>query len=194
MIRVSEDQWGIVVADVFGKGIPASLVMASFRASLLAEIRNNYSIGTIMAKVNRLIWESVEPERCVTAWYGVLDARAAVLTYSNAGHFYPLVLRGDEALHLDRGGMILGVLPDTEYEEGRIELKSGDLLLFFTDGLTEAESPDGEPFGEDRLIEAARSGIGRSCEDIVKRIHDNIAGFSAGKLIDDFTLIVMKVE
>jgi len=194
MIRVSEDHWGIVVADVFGKGIPASLVMASFRASLLAEIRNNYSIGTIMAKVNRLIWESVEPERCVTACYGVLDARARVLTYSNAGHFYPLVLRGSETLRLDRGGMILGVLPDTEYEEGRIDLESGDLLLFFTDGLTEAESPDGEPFGEDRLMETARSAIGLSCEDIVQRIHESISGFSDGKLIDDFTLIAMKVE
>jgi sigma-B regulation protein RsbU (phosphoserine phosphatase) len=194
VIRVSEDQWGIVVADVFGKGIPASLVMASFRASLLAEIRNNYSIGTIMAKVNRLIWESVEPERCVTAWYGVLDARAGVLTYSNAGHFYPLVLRGGDVLRLDRGGMILGVLPETEYEEGRINLEGGDMLLFFTDGLTEAESPDGEPFGEDRLIEAARSSIGLSCRDIVQRIHKSISGFSDGRLIDDFTLIAMKVE
>jgi sigma-B regulation protein RsbU (phosphoserine phosphatase) len=194
IIRVTEDQYGIVVADVFGKGIPASLVMASFRASLLAEIRNNYSIGTIMAKVNRLIWESVEPERCVTACYGVLDARAKVLTYSNAGHFYPLILRGGEALHLDRGGMILGVLPDTEYEEGRIDLESGDLLLFFTDGLTEAESPDGERFGEGRLIDIARSSIGLSCEDIVKRIHESISGFSDDKLIDDFTLIAMKVE
>jgi sigma-B regulation protein RsbU (phosphoserine phosphatase) len=194
VIYVTEDQWGIVVADVFGKGIPASLVMASFRASLLAEIRNNYSIGTIMAKVNRLIWESVEPERCVTACYGVLDARARVLTYSNAGHFYPLILRGSETIRLERGGMILGVLEDTKYEEGRVDLRSGDLLLFFTDGLTEAESPDGEPFGEDRLIEAARSGIGLSCADLVQRIHKNIYGFSDGRLIDDFTLIAMKVE
>jgi sigma-B regulation protein RsbU (phosphoserine phosphatase) len=194
MIRVAENQWGIVVADVFGKGIPASLVMASFRASLLAEIRNNYSIGIIMTKVNRLIWESVEPERCVTAWYGVLDARARVLTYSNAGHFFPLVLRGSRVIHLKRGGMILGVLEDTKYEEGRIDLKAGDLLLFFTDGLTEAESPGGEPYGEDRLIEAARSGIGLSCADIVQRIHQDIYGFSDGRLVDDFTLIAMKVK
>jgi sigma-B regulation protein RsbU (phosphoserine phosphatase) len=86
------------------------------------------------------------------------------------------------------------VLPDTEYEEGRIDLESGDLLLFFTDGLTEAESPDGERFGEGRLIDIARSSIGLSCEDIVKRIHESISGFSDDKLIDDFTLIAMKVE
>ncbi len=194
IIRVSENQWGIVVADVFGKGIPASLVMASFRASLLAEIRNNYSIGTIMAKVNRLIWESVEPEKCVTACYGVLDARARVLTYSNAGHLHPLVLRGDEAIRLDEGGMVIGVLPDTLYEEGRVHLKSGDLLLFFTDGLTEAESPDGEPFGEARLIETAGSAVELGCDDIVQRIHETISGFADGKLVDDFTLIVLKVE
>lgn len=194
MIRITEDQWGIVIADVFGKGIPASLVMASFRASLLAEIRNNYSIGTIMAKVNRLIWESVEPEKCVTACYGVLDTTARVLTYSNAGHLYPLVLRERKAIRLDRGGMVLGVLPDTLYEEGRVELKRADLLLFFTDGLTEAESPWGESFGEDRLIEAARSAAGLPCAEIVQRIHESISGFSGGNLIDDFTLIVVKVE
>jgi sigma-B regulation protein RsbU (phosphoserine phosphatase) len=194
IIPVTEDQWGIVVADVFGKGIPASLVMASFRASLLAEIRNNYSIGTIMAKVNRLIWESVEPEKCVTACYGVLDARARILTYSNAGHLYPVVLRNGEAIRLEKGGMILGVLPDSLYKEGRLDLESGDLLLFFTDGLTEAEGPDGEPFGEERLIDAARSAVELPCADIVQRIHSIISRFSEGRLIDDFTLIAIKVE
>ena len=194
IIPISEGQWGITVADVFGKGVPAALVMASYRASLLAEIRNNYSIGTIMAKVNRLIWESVDPEKCVTACYGVLDAKGRVLTYSNAGHLYPLVLRRGEALRLDKGGMILGVLPDSVYEEGRLNLESGDLILFFTDGLTEAESPGGQPFGEDRLMAVARSAVELPCPDIVKRIHTAIYEFSNGKLIDDFTLIAVKVE
>ncbi len=194
VIYVSPGQWGIVIADVFGKGIPASLVMASFRASLLAEIRNNYAISTIMRKVNRLMWESVEPERCVTACYGVLDSGAGVLTYSNAGHLYPLVVRKGGVQHLTEGGMLLGAVEHVSYEEGRVDLKSGDVLLFFTDGLTEAEDASGEPFGEDRLVEVARAALDLRCPDIVKRIHQTIMGFTGAKLADDFTVVAVKVE
>jgi sigma-B regulation protein RsbU (phosphoserine phosphatase) len=194
VISITGGQYGIVIADVFGKGIPASLVMASFRASLLAEIRNNYEITTILAKVNRLIWESVEPERCVTACYGVLDAVAGVLTYSNAGHLYPLVISKLETKRLTEGGMLLGAIEATTYAEERVHLAPGDLLLFFTDGLTEAENKYGEAFGEERLIETARSALDLGCSDIVKRIHGEIWQFSDGKLIDDFTLLVIKVK
>jgi sigma-B regulation protein RsbU (phosphoserine phosphatase) len=192
VINVSDGQWGFVIADVFGKGIPASLVMASFRASLLAEIRNNYSIGAIMSKVNRLIWESVEPERCVTACYGVLEIQSGVLTYANAGHLYPVLIRQDGVTRLSRGGMLLGVLKDAGYDEERIHMDKGDLLLFFTDGLTEAESPQGEPYGEDRLIEVAREVADLPCRAITERIHGEISAFSGGELIDDFTLLVLK--
>jgi sigma-B regulation protein RsbU (phosphoserine phosphatase) len=194
VICVSPGQWGIVIADVFGKGIPASLVMASFRASLLAEIRNNYAISTVMQKVNRLIWESVEPERCVTACYGVLDTGARVMTYSNAGHLYPLVIGRDGVRHLTEGGMLLGAVEDASYEEGRVNLKSGDLLLLFTDGLVEAEDSSGEPFGEDKLIDVVRTVLDLRCSDIVQRIHQTIADFTGGKLVDDFTVVAVKVE
>jgi sigma-B regulation protein RsbU (phosphoserine phosphatase) len=194
VIPVAEGQWGIVIADVFGKGIPASLVMASFRASLLAEIRNNYSITTILSKVNRLMWESVEPERCVTACYGVLDARGRILTYSNAGHFYPAVIGKKRVRRLGTGGMLLGAIPDIGYDEERIHLERGDLVLFFTDGLTEAMDRHGEIFGEERLIELGRSVIDLPCPDIVKRIYDDIAGFANGNLRDDFTLVAVKVR
>jgi sigma-B regulation protein RsbU (phosphoserine phosphatase) len=194
VIAVAPGQWGIVIADVFGKGIPAALVMASFRASLLAEIRNNYAIRTIMRKVNRLIWESVEPERCVTACYGVLDSAARVLTYSNAGHLFPLVVQRDGVRHLDKGGLLLGALRDGSYEEEQVHLEQGDLLLFFTDGLTEAEDSSGEPFGEERLIAAAQAAIDLTCSDIVERIHKAILDFSGSRLADDFTLVTLKVR
>jgi phosphoserine phosphatase RsbU/P len=194
VIRISPGHWGLVIADVFGKGIPASLVMASFRASLLAEIRNNYAIRTILAKVNRLIWESVEPERCVTACYGVLDRKAGVLTYSNAGHIYPLVISKDAVRTLTRGGMLLGAIRDTSYEEERIYLKSGDLLLFFTDGLTEPENERGEPFGEERITRLAQGMLDLPCADIVRRLHEEILAFTHGMLTDDFTLLAVKVK
>jgi sigma-B regulation protein RsbU (phosphoserine phosphatase) len=192
VIKVAEGQWGLVIADVFGKGIPASLVMASFRASLLAEIRNNYSIGTILSKVNRLIWESVEPERCVTACYGVLDAKAGILTYSNAGHLYPILVGKAGTRRLSKGGMLLGAVRDGTYKEERVRISTGDLLLFFTDGLTEAENRYGAPFGEDRLLEAARSLIDRPCSDIVKGIHGVISEFTGANLADDFTVLAVK--
>jgi sigma-B regulation protein RsbU (phosphoserine phosphatase) len=194
VIDVAAGQWGIVIADVFGKGIPASLVMAAFRASLLAEIRNNYAITTIMSKVNRLMWESVEPERCVTACYGVLDADARVLTYSNAGHFYPMVIGRGGVKRLTKGGMLLGAVEDLHYGEERLHLEQGDLILFFTDGLTEAMDRQGEAFGEERLIELGQSVIDLPCSDIVKRIYHDIVNFADGKLIDDFTLLVIKVR
>jgi sigma-B regulation protein RsbU (phosphoserine phosphatase) len=194
VIPIAEGQWGLVIADVFGKGIPASLVMASFRASLLAEIRNNYSITTVLSKVNRLIWESVEPERCVTACYGVLDAEAGVLTYSNAGHLYPLVIGRDRLIRLDRGGMLLGAIEHTVYEEERAHLRPGDLLLLYTDGLTEAENRYGEAFGEQRLIDLAQSIIDLPASDIVKKIHHAIWDFTGAKPVDDFTLLLIKVR
>jgi sigma-B regulation protein RsbU (phosphoserine phosphatase) len=194
VIDIGDNQWGLVIADVFGKGIPAALVMASFRASLLAEIRNNYSISTIMNKVNRLIWESVEPERCVTACYGVLDAGRSVFTYSNAGHLYPMVIgpRGTE--RLAAGGMLLGVVDESKYEQERVHLRPGDLLLLFTDGLTEAENAGGEAYGEDRLADSARGLMHLPCDDIVRGIHQAIIEFSGGSLIDDFTMLAVKAE
>lgn len=194
IIPISEGQWGIVIADVFGKGVPAALVMASFRASLLAEIRNNYMINTILRKVNTLIWESVEPERCVTACYGVLDAESGIFTYSNAGHLHPVVVGKKGIRRLDKGGILLGAIKDAQYREERVHLESEDVVLFFTDGLTEAEDVDGAAFGEQRLIETARPLVGKPGSEIVNSLQRAVWDFCGGQLGDDFTLLVLKVE
>ena len=105
-IRVSDDEFLWCIADVSGKGIPSSLIMASFRASLLAEIRNNYSIRTIMAKVNQLLWESTDAHQFVTAFYAVLDEKRRVLTYCNAGHNPVLLIHSDGSyMKLETGGL-----------------------------------------------------------------------------------------
>jgi sigma-B regulation protein RsbU (phosphoserine phosphatase) len=97
-------------------------------------------------------------------------------------------------VRLKKGGMLLGAITNATYEQERVHLKAGDLLVFFTDGLTEAENKYGEAFGEDRLIDAARSALDLGSEDIVKRIHNDIWSFSGGNLMDDFTLLVVKVK
>ncbi|MFH0778284.1 MAG: SpoIIE family protein phosphatase, partial [Candidatus Eisenbacteria bacterium] len=137
-IRIVENQMGVAIADVSGKGIPASLIMASFRASLRAEIRNNYAIRTIFRKTNALLYESTETGRFVTAFYGVLDTKNKVLTFSNAGHNPPILLRSGGGMELlSEGGTILGILPDSAYEERPISLGSGDVLALYTDGVVE---------------------------------------------------------
>lgn len=115
-ITIIPGHLGIVVADVSGKGVPASLIMASFRAFLRAEIRNNYAIRTIFTRVNNLLHEILQPHQFVTALYGVLDLKQLRFTYSNAGHHPAILLRANGKRHyLTIGGMVLGIFEDTSY-------------------------------------------------------------------------------
>ena len=194
-IDVSPGQWGIVIADVAGKGIPAALIMASFRASLMAEIRNNYAIRTILSKVNRLVYESSDPAEFVTGVYGVLDVADRVFTYANAGHNPPLLLRGEKpAVELSQGGIVLGALADFKYQEGRIHVAPGDVLVFYTDGVTEATSPSGEEFGVANLESVLRKNRHLAAKAMCYKIRGEIRRHTDREVLaDDLTLVVVKV-
>src|SRR5439155_20639531 len=163
-VRITEGHLGIVVADVSGKGIPAALIMAAFRASLIAEVRNNYAIRTVFSKVNKLLWESVEVERFVTAIYGVLDINARRFTYVNAGHNPGLLYRAatDSFESLDSTGPLLGTLENATFKEKQAEIGRGDILALYTDGITESMNDVQELFGDDRLKDVIRSRKERS--------------------------------
>jgi len=193
-IRIIDHHTGIAIADVAGKGIPASLIMASFRASLIAEIRNNYAIRVICRKVNSLIYESVERGNYVTAVYGVLDSKNDIFTFSNCGHNRPMLLRRDDRVEfLSEGGLALGIVAHTEYEERPLFLQSGDLILFFTDGVTEARSAAGEEFGQERLIGIMREFREKTSEEIIQKVYDEVKNFSSeSHIFDDLTMIVLK--
>jgi len=193
-IRIIDHHTGIAIADVAGKGIPASLIMASFRASLIAEIRNNYAIRVICRKVNSLIYESVERGNYVTAVYGVLDSKNDIFTFSNCGHNRPMLLRRDDRVEfLSEGGLALGIVAQTEYEERPLFLQSGDLILFFTDGVTEARSAAGEEFGQERLIGIMREFREKTSEEIIQKVYDEVKNFSSeSHIFDDLTMIVLK--
>ena len=193
-IRIIDHHTGIAIADVAGKGIPASLIMASFRASLIAEIRNNYAIRVICRKVNSLIYESVERGNYVTAVYGVLDSKNDIFTFSNCGHNRPILLRRDDRVEfLSEGGLALGIVAQTEYEERPLFLQSGDLILFFTDGVTEARSAAGEEFGQERLIGIMREFREKTSEEIIQKVYDEVKNFSSeSHIFDDLTMIVLK--
>jgi len=194
-ISVSEGQLGLVIADVSGKGIPAALIMAGFRASLLAEIRNNYAIAKICSKVNILLQESTAPNQYVTALYGVLDTKKHIFTYANAGHDPPILLSADGTLRrLDTGGLAMGFQKKVQYQEEPIQLRRGDCLIFYTDGATEAQNEFEEEFGENRFLQLARRSRHLSAEELQREIYAQVRKFvGKSRLLDDVTIIVLKV-
>jgi phosphoserine phosphatase RsbU/P len=197
-INVSQNRVGLAIADVSGKGVPAALIMAGFRMSLLAEIRNEFAIRAIMRKVNMLLHESTERHKFVTAFYGVLDYRNRVLIFSNAGHNPPILMHKDGTVeYLMEGGVALGVLPDAFYEERPVALRSGDILLLYTDGVSEAESEADaqEQFGRERIEDSMRRRMARSSQDIVDGVVEDVRVFSGERgQVDDLTLMVVKTR
>jgi len=193
-IRIVDSQTGIAIADVSGKGIPASLIMAAFRASLIAEIRNNYSIRTIMEKANRLLCESLEPGNFVTAVYGVLDSKNHIFTYANCGHNLPILLRSNgDVEFLREGGPVLGVSRDGIYQEQALMLHHNEIIVFYTDGVTEAFNNKEEEFGMDRLVDVVRSNRQKSAAEIQEQIYRAVKSFASDRnLLDDLTMVVVK--
>jgi sigma-B regulation protein RsbU (phosphoserine phosphatase) len=193
-VRIAEGHLGIVVADVSGKGIPAALIMAAFRASLIAEVRNNYAIRTVFAKVNKLLWESIEIDRFVTAIYGVLDIQARRFTYVNAGHNPGILYRGatDTFENLDSTGPLLGTLESATFKERQVEIRPNDILTLYTDGITESMNATQELFGEERLKDVVRSRKAGSAAEILRGIRETVHAFSGREPEDDLTLVVLK--
>lgn len=193
-IHIVENHTGIAIGDVSGKGIPAALIMASFRASLIAEIRNNYSIRTICRKVNNLLCESLKPGNFVTAVYGVLDSKNHILTFSNCGHDRPVLFRNTGDIEfLAEGGYLFGITRDVTYEERAVVLNPQELVVFYTDGVTEMFNNAGEQFGVERLIEVVRENKEKRSHEILQAVYDEVKQFaSSDHVFDDFTMIVLK--
>ncbi|MBN1211444.1 MAG: SpoIIE family protein phosphatase [candidate division Zixibacteria bacterium] len=193
-ITIVDDQTGIVIGDVSGKGIPAALIMASFRASLIAEIRNNYSIRTICEKVNTLLCESLEAGNFVTAVYGVLDSRNHILTFANCGHDLPILLKKNgEIDYFREGGPVLGLSPDSKYDSRAIMLNPGEIIVLYTDGVTEVFDEKGEQFGLNRLVELIKKHKNETAQQIQEIIFSEVKNFAArDHIFDDLTMIILK--
>jgi sigma-B regulation protein RsbU (phosphoserine phosphatase) len=195
-IPISETRLGIAIADVSGKGIPAALIMAGFRMSLLAEVRNEFAIRAVMRKVNSLLHESTDRDKFVTAFYGVLDHKNRMFTFSNAGHNPPVLFRRDGPVeYLEEGGVALGVLPEADYDDRPIALRPGDVLVFYTDGISEAESPTGEHFGLQRIERLVEGRLDQGAAAIMEALVQGIRDWSGARgQSDDLTLVVLKVD
>src|SRR5687768_17051327 len=153
-ITLPDNNLGIVIADVSGKGVPASLIMASVRAALRAQVDNVYYLYEVMRRVNIMLCRDTKDSEFVTLFYGVYDARNKRFTYCNAGHPAPLVLRKGKIIELASDNMVLGINPDEPYKQSVLDLRSGDQLLIYTDGVTEAMNYAKQPFGKKRLVDA----------------------------------------
>lgn len=218
-LEVSPEVIGVVVADVCGKGVSAALMMANLQANLRGRVQAyhdayDYKLGLaataiepqphhvrrIVHQVNQQVTASMLDSSFITFFYAEIDQRHSTLRYTNAGHNPPLLLRaGDDGQKriekLDQGGTVLGLFLDAEYEDAELQLISGDVLAAFTDGLIEARSPQGEEFGEERVIESLIANAELSASEIEKCILLSVKEWTNdSEQEDDLTLVILKVK
>lgn len=216
-VDLADGRLGVVVGDVSGKGIPAALLMANLQAALQGQVIHPGTVAQTMGRVNDLMVRSADTAMYATFFYGVLDRTTGEFTYSNAGHEPPILIRADGDLErLDVGGIPIGMLPGGEWEEARVTIGPGDLMVLFSDGITEAMGPvettagpvadmggggeddeDEEPepdfFEIERLVEVVRVNIGRSALEVRDRILEAVAAHTRGApQSDDMTLVVLR--
>jgi sigma-B regulation protein RsbU (phosphoserine phosphatase) len=179
------------IGDVSGKGVPAALLMSTLQSSFLGVSSSGDNLARVCERVNRFLAERTAPERYATFFVGRLT-EDAFLSYVNAGHNPPFLLRGGELQRLSGGGVPLGLFARAEYELQKIRLQPGDLVLCYTDGVTEAMSPDHEEFGERRLLQAVRAHDGRPAADIIAAVRLAVDQHTRGApQHDDLTLLAL---
>lgn len=195
-IPIDEDRLGVVIADVSGKGISAALLMASLRAALLAEVKPDYDLGQMTARLNEFVYKSSGPSSFVTFFFVELDRRRRELRYVDAGHLPPLVLAREaraSSLSLSRSDFPLGMFSGTAYQTGTMTLAEGDVAVLFTDGIPEGRNDGGEDYGEGRLERVVRENRDRTAAAIRGQVIGDTRGFVCStQPCDDITLVVIK--
>ncbi|HXJ91927.1 MAG TPA: SpoIIE family protein phosphatase [Terriglobia bacterium] len=190
--KLGDPVLALSIADVSGKGTPAALLVSNLQAAVRASGSADVTPSELCARVNKLMRGNLGHDKFVTFFYGLLDG--TTLTYCNAGHNAPILIHsGGSVERLHQGGLVLGLAAEAEYDEGQVELEPGDRLLLFTDGLTEANSPAGEEFGEDRLIEIAVQNRTLGAKGLEEKVLGAAAAFSP-KFDDDVTLVVVAAK
>ena len=184
----------IALGDVSGKGTAAALLMSSLHAAVHAQAGSHETLVETISAVNRYLADNIPPNRFVTLFYAELDPASGSLSFLNAGHNPPLIVHAAGTVEqLASGGLPLGIKRDAEYREGRTQLQLGDVLVIYSDGVTEAASPSGEEFGPTRLYEVVSRNIDASAAGVRDRIESALTKFSQGtQAADDITLVIVK--
>ncbi len=190
-----DDRYSAVcIADAAGKGMPAALLMSNVQAVLKSFASASVAPSELCARVNSVMCRNMVPHRFISCFYGLLDTQTRKFSYANAGHCPPMLVRGGICTRMKEGGPVLGIFPASHYLPGEVELSSGDSLVFFTDGVTEARDALGDEFGEERLQELLTLGGEFSARELRDLIMAAVGEFSDGPVQDDATLIVVKVD
>jgi sigma-B regulation protein RsbU (phosphoserine phosphatase) len=206
--RIGETSLALAIGDVAGKGISAALLMATVQAVLRTQIRSCLesaaavgqasdaaipSTSKLVSQLNQQLHAYTATEKYSTFYFGLYDDASGILTYTNAGHLPPILLREGAAQFLDVNGMVVGAFPFAKYDESRIGMKSGDLLVCYTDGITEPENEYGEMFGETRLIDVLSKHMHRADEEIVEQVMKAVHQWTGSPVLqDDMTLLLAR--
>jgi sigma-B regulation protein RsbU (phosphoserine phosphatase) len=197
--RVNDHCIALALGDVAGKGISAAILMANVQSALRAQIRHSQELGhacstsSIVSQLNKHLHAHTTAEKYATFYFGVYDETTGILTSTNAGHLQPLLFRRGEVIRLDVNGMVVGAFALAKYDESTVQLEPGDLLVLYTDGITEPENEYDEMFGEDRLIETIQRVIDRSNEDIIAEVFRAVEQWiHAPDSNDDMTILLVR--
>jgi len=196
--RWDESSLDLVIADVSGHNLGSALIMVETRSVLRAHAFRSGNAGDALAVLNELLYEDLtRTELFISMFYAKFSTDSRFLTYANGGHNPPLLLRcgQQDCIELDADGMVLGVLKGVAFEEKSVQLKEGDVLVFYTDGITESQNEFGELFGADKLYRTVRSCRGAPPEGIIDGVLRQVHEFTGQKsLQDDVSLVVLKID
>jgi len=200
-LALPDGKLGVALGDVSGKGIAAALTMASLQASLRADaMRAGNDIASLITRVNAMLYDASTEDRYATLFYAQFDPATHRLSYVNAGHCPPILLRAHAmngaAERLDQaGGTVVGLLPECAYERAEVTLAPGDLLVIYTDGFSEAMNPSLEEWGDKRLLEAVSNCNGLPAKDSIDKIMKAADAFASGApQSDDMTLVILRAK
>ncbi len=193
-VRAEQDgRLTLLIGDVMGKGIPAALLRAGLQSSLKALAPEVCSPARVLEKANRNFLDSASPGRLASVFLGALDPDKGELSYANGGHLPPLLRRASgDWQTLDATGMVLGALPNVSYSEATVTLESGDLLVLFSDGFTEAENSAGEVFDEREIARRLDQLPGLPAQVLASSLAEELATFAPGEPSDDRTLLMLR--
>ena len=194
-LRLADDKLAMAIGDVAGKGMPAALLMATIQSAMRSHLAraDPRSPAEIVSLLNRQIYASTAPEKYATFFFGLYDDSTGMLTYTNAGHLQPILVRDGAAQKLEVTGTVVGAFPFSRYEEVQIALGVGDLLVAYTDGITEPEDAYGEMFGEERLIDVLMKHQSAESSELAARTMEAVLEWTGSpELQDDMTMLISR--
>lgn len=205
IIKVDDRRTVVAIGDVSGKGAAAALLMSNIQASFRIAVGigsqasnkdSAFDISNMVSRINNLIHSNTPPDQFITFFMGVYDSQDKTFSYVNAGHNPPMILRADGGIELmDKGGLLLGAMPDMPYEQGSLNLDNNDIVFLYTDGVSEAENSDDDMFGEERIQDILNENRNLSPSEILSKLEDQVQDFIGDiPLSDDFTTLVARVK